>query len=59
MANTHAGTAPDYFVPAPSNWPMVGMISMILTTWGATLVVNRVPNGGFLLLAGFAVLIYM
>jgi cytochrome c oxidase subunit 3 len=59
MANTHAGTAPDYFVPAPSNWPMVGMIAMILTTFGATLVVNRVDNGGYLLSAGFAVLVYM
>jgi cytochrome c oxidase subunit 3 len=59
MANTHAGAAPDYFVPAPSNWPMVGMISMILTTFGATMVVNRVPYGGFVILAGFAILVYM
>jgi cytochrome c oxidase subunit 3 len=59
MANTHAGAAPDYFVPAPSNWPMVGMIAMIFTTFGATLLVNRVPYGGYVLLLGFAVLIYM
>jgi len=59
MGNTHSGTAPDYFVPAPSNWPMVGMIAMILTTFGATMLVNKVPYGGYLALAGFAVLIYM
>jgi len=28
MANTHGGAAPDYFVPAPAQWPMVGMIAM-------------------------------
>jgi cytochrome c oxidase subunit 3 len=59
MADTHSGTAPDYFVPAPSNWPMVGMISMVFTTFGATLVVNKVAYGGFVLLAGFAILLYM
>jgi cytochrome c oxidase subunit 3 len=35
------------------------MIAMILTTFGATLVVNRVAHGGYLLAAGFAVLVYM
>jgi cytochrome c oxidase subunit 3 len=59
MANTHAGAVPDYFVPAPSNWPMVGMIAMILTTFGATMFVNRVAGGGYVILLGFAVLIYM
>src|SRR5215470_474292 len=59
MANTHTGTAPDYFVPAPSNWPMVGMIAMIFTTFGAAMVVNRVPYGGYVLVLGFAVLVYM
>jgi cytochrome c oxidase subunit 3 len=50
---------PDYFVPAPSNWPMVGMISMIFTTFGAAMVVNKVAYGGLVLLLGFAILIYM
>jgi cytochrome c oxidase subunit 3 len=59
MANTHAVTAPDYFVPAPSNWPMVGMIAMIFTTFGATMLVNSVPYGGYVVLVGFAILIYM
>jgi cytochrome c oxidase subunit 3 len=60
MAGSHGTTtAPDYFVPAPSNWPMVGMLSMGMTMFGAAMVVNRYSNGWFLLLAGFAVLIYM
>jgi cytochrome c oxidase subunit 3 len=59
MANTHTGAAPAYFVPAPSNWPMVGMIAMIFTTFGAAMVVNRVNYGGYVLLLGFAVLVYM
>jgi len=59
MGNTHSGTAPDYFVPAPSNWPMVGMIAMILNGFGAAMLVNKVPFGGGVLLAGFAVLVYM
>jgi cytochrome c oxidase subunit 3 len=59
MANTHAATVPDYFVPAPSNWPMVGMIAMVLNGFGAAMLVNKVPYGGWVLLAGFAVLIYM
>ena len=60
MAHSHGTTtAPDYFVPAPSNWPMVGMLSMGLTMFGASMVVNRYSAGWFLLLAGFAVLIYM
>ena len=47
-------TAPHYFVPAPSNWPMVGMISMILTMFGASMVVNRHSLGWFSSRVGFA-----
>ncbi len=54
-----AATAPNYFVPAPSNWPMVGMISMIFTTFGASMVVNHVALGWIPLAIGFAVLVYM
>jgi cytochrome c oxidase subunit 3 len=59
MANPHTAALPDYFVPSPSNWPMVGMISMILTTFGAAMLVNHVAAGSWLLLAGFAMLAYM
>ena len=51
--------APYYFVPAPSKWPLVGSIAMILTLFGAVGVINAHSYGTWLLLAGFAVLIYM
>lgn len=61
MVQAHglAAAAPNYFVPAPSNWPMVGMISMIFTTFGASMVVNHVGLGWIPLAIGFAVLVYM
>jgi cytochrome c oxidase subunit 3 len=55
----HDMTAPHYYVPAPSNWPMVGMIAMIFTGFGASMVVNKNPMGWLPLALGFAVLIYM
>lgn len=58
-SHSHGAAAGRYFVPAPSNWPAVGMISMILTTFGATMVVNHNGSGWIALTAGFAVLIYM
>ncbi|MFN7570880.1 MAG: cytochrome c oxidase subunit 3 [Betaproteobacteria bacterium] len=59
MGSTHTATAPRYFVPGPSNWPMVGMIAMGLTMFGASMVVNRFDLGWILIAAGFATLIYM
>jgi cytochrome c oxidase subunit 3 len=50
---------PHYFIPRPSNWPMVGMISMALTMSGAALVVNRTAVGYLPLGLGFAALAYM
>jgi cytochrome c oxidase subunit 3 len=51
--------APYYFVPAPSKWPLVGSIAMVLTLFGAVGVINGHGYGTWSLLAGFAVLIYM
>ena len=59
MANTHGGTAPDYFVPAPSQWPMVGMIAMVFVGFGAAMVVNHNSTGWVPLGLGMAVLFYM
>ena len=58
-SQSHGAVAGRYFVPAPSNWPMVGMISMTLTMFGAAMVVNHNGNGWIPLTAGFAILIYM
>ncbi|MFO0469744.1 MAG: cytochrome c oxidase subunit 3 [Pseudomonadota bacterium] len=59
MSSAHGSTAPHYYVPAPSNWPMVGMIARGLTMFGAAAVVNRGDFGWYLLAAGFATLVYM
>jgi cytochrome c oxidase subunit 3 len=59
MGSTQGATASHYFIPAPSNWPMVGMISMIFTTFGASMVVNKVSLGYLPLAIGFALLVYM
>ena len=49
----------SYFIPAPSKWPAVGSVSMILTLFGAAGLVNAVPNAHFVLIAGLLVLVYM
>lgn len=48
-----------YFVPAPSGWPVVGMLAMIFTGFGAAMVVNHNAQGWLPLLLGFSVLAYM
>jgi len=60
MSNPASGAvAGRYFVPGPSNWPMVGMIAMILIGFGASMVVNHNSNGWFPLGAGLVVMAYM
>lgn len=56
-AGTHA--APHYFVPAPSQWPLVGSIAMAFAGFGAVGTVNHTAWGPWSLLAGFAILFYM
>ena len=52
-------SAPYYFVPSPSKWPMVGGIAMAFAGFGAVGVVNQQSWGTWSLLIGFAVLFYM
>jgi cytochrome c oxidase subunit 3 len=59
MSGTHGNLAVRYFIPQPSNWPAVGMLAMLLTTFGAALLVNHNDLGALLLLAGFAILVVM
>jgi cytochrome c oxidase subunit 3 len=40
MSTQHGGTAPYYFVPGPSRWPMLAGISMLITMIGASGWVN-------------------
>ena len=53
-----------YYVPAQSGWPIVGAIGLFFIAFGAGNYVNDLKNetsgfGGYLLLAGIAVIIYM
>jgi cytochrome c oxidase subunit 3 len=58
-AHGSTGAAPDYFVPSPSQWPIVGTISMVFTSFGAAMVVNGNATGWAPLALGLAVLLYM
>ena len=57
-AGAHS-TAPYYYVPPPSKWPLVGSIAMLFTTFGAVGVVNGIGWGTWALAIGFAILVYM
>ena len=59
MAGDAHASAPHYFVPAPSKWPMVGGLAMVFTMFGAAGMVNGAAGSQYLLAIGFAILIYM
>jgi cytochrome c oxidase subunit 3 len=58
MSNT-ANAASRYFVPPPSHWPIVGSLALALMASGTVMAINSVSAGKFVLIAGFAVLVYM
>ncbi len=58
-ALTQHAKAPYYFIPAPSRWPAVGSIAMLLVITGASLTVNAYRPGPWLLALGLLVLAYM
>ncbi len=50
-----------YYIPDPSPWPVIGMLSLLLALAGTALVVNDVGFGKYLTIAGlllFAVLLF-
>jgi len=47
-----------YYLPQPSGWPIVGSLALFLFATGMVLWSNSLP-GGWLVLAGIAVLLYM
>jgi cytochrome c oxidase subunit 3 len=51
--------ASRYFVPEPSHWPVVGSSALFLMATGAVLWMNKLAFGPYVLLAGFAVLVFM
>jgi cytochrome c oxidase subunit 3 len=56
---SHPASTNRYFVPDPSYFPLVGSVALLLLAGGAVLTFNSIANGGFLLAAGFAVMVYM
>ncbi len=51
--------ASRYFVPAPSHFPLVGSSALFLLASGAVLWMNKFAPGPYVVLAGFAVLLFM
>ena len=51
---------PDrYFVPQPASYPIRGSLALLLLALGAVLWMNHYSSGHWVLLAGFAVLLWM
>ena len=55
---THAGTT-HYYVPEPSHWMIFGSAALLLMASGAAMWFNGIGTGSYVLLAGFAVLVFM
>lgn len=49
----------SYYLPEPSPWPIITSAGMFLLALGTILLINSVEPGGWILLAGFAVIAYM
>ena len=52
----HAG---DYFIPDPSPWPFIGMISLLVTLFGTALAMNGVTLGTYLVIGGLLLFFYL
>ena len=48
-----------YYLPQPSIWPFVGSVALLLMAVGGVLTMREIDNGGWVLLAGVAILFYM
>jgi len=42
----------QYYVPAPSPWPLLGMLSLLITLIGTALTINGVASGKYILVTG-------
>ncbi|MCG6975836.1 MAG: cytochrome c oxidase subunit 3 [Acidiferrobacterales bacterium] len=49
----------SYYLPEPSAWPIVTSAGMFLLALGLILTINSVAPGSWIMLAGFAVIVYM
>ena len=48
-----------YYLPQPSLWPIIGSVALLLMAVGGTMTMNEIDKGGWVLLAGLAILFYM
>ncbi|MCB1868528.1 MAG: cytochrome c oxidase subunit 3 [Gammaproteobacteria bacterium] len=48
-----------YFIPDPSPWPVIGMVSLLSTLFGAALAMNGVSLGKFIVIAGLLLFAYL
>jgi len=48
-----------YYLPQPSLWPIIGSVALLFMAVGGAMYMRDVPYGGWILLAGLAILIYM
>lgn len=58
-AHSPSHKAPYYFVPQPSQWPALGSLAMFFFILGASLTVNSISPGPWLLLIAFLILFYV
>ncbi len=49
----------NYFIPEPSKWPIIAMLSILLLLLGSALSFNDVSVGNYMIVFGFALLAYM
>lgn len=57
MSSTEQQTA--YFIPEPSPWPIIGMVSLLTTLIGAVLAMNGVGVGKFIVIGGLLLFAYL
>lgn len=48
-----------YFIPEPSQWPIVASLALFTTFIGGAMILNQSPNGKYVLILGAIGIIYM
>jgi cytochrome c oxidase subunit 3 len=48
-----------YYLPQPSMWPIIGSVALLLMAVGGVMTMREIHNGGWVLLAGVAILFFM
>lgn len=50
---------PHYYIPAPSYWPIIGSLALLITASGFVLLLQQEKSGPYIMATGILVLIYM